>query len=164
MQRGKSGVTYPLREYLSNKHTSLFGRISAGMLSDKLGPYNILVAACYIAGILSLALWIPAASNVGNIMFSILFGFASGAYVALAAALVVRISKFKEIGYRTGLLFLVASVSGLTASPIAGAIVERQGGAYAGMQVFSGVTLLIGSSFVLAARFCMTGLVLRASF
>lgn len=149
---------------VANTYTSFFGRLSAGMLSDRIGSYNILVSACYLAGILSLALWIPATTNAGIIVFAILFGFASGAYVALAAALVVRISPYKEIGYRTGLLFLVASLSGLTASPIGGAIVQRQGGSYTGMQIFSGATLLLGSSFILAARFSQTGLVLRARF
>ncbi|KIN03225.1 hypothetical protein OIDMADRAFT_102909 [Oidiodendron maius Zn] len=160
------GMSNDLAQYLTAllNAASLFGRLSAGILSDKIGTYNILVSACYFAGILSLALWIPATSNAGIIVFAILFGFASGAYIALAAALVVRICPFKEIGYRTGLLFLVASVSGLAASPIGGAIVHCEGGSYIGMQIFSGVTLLLGSSFVLAARFSKTGLVLWTRF
>lgn len=139
------------------------GRLSAGYLSDRLGTYNVLTIACYLAGLLSLALWIPVVSNAGLVSFSILFGLTSGAYVALAAALVVRISPFKEIGYRIGLLYLIGSLSGLTASPIAGAIVQH-GDSYVGMQVFSGLTLLLGSTFVVGARVCKTGLVLQAKF
>jgi MFS transporter, MCT family, aspergillic acid transporter len=155
----------PIYQYsASNNHTSLVGRLSAGILSDKIGTYNVLVSACYFAGILSLALWIPATGNAGIIVFAILFGLASGAYIALAAALVVCICPFKEIGYRTGLLFLVASLSGLATSPIGGAIIHLEGGSYTGMQIFSGATLLLGSSFVLAARFSKTGLVLWTRF
>ncbi|RDW91653.1 hypothetical protein BP5796_02818 [Coleophoma crateriformis] len=160
------GMSDSLAQYLIAllNAASLFGRIIAGILSDRIGTYNILVTACYLAGVLSLALWIPATSNAGIIMFSILFGFASGAYVALAAALVVRISPSPEIGYRTGILFLVGSVSGITASPIAGAILQSRGGSYIGMQVFSGITLLVGTTFVFGTRLYKTGLVLRAIF
>jgi MFS family permease len=138
--------------------------MSAGIGSDKLGAYNILVSACMLASILILALWIPATGNAAIIVFSALFGFASGAYVSLAAAMVVKISPFPEIGYRTGLLFLFSSFGGLTTNPIAGAILSRDGGSYTGMKVFAGVFLLAGSFFILAARFYSTGLVLKAKF
>jgi MFS family permease len=138
--------------------------LSAGWASDLLGPYNVVAIACYIAGILSLALWVPTSTQAGLIAFSVLFGFFSGAYIALAASMVVRISPFREIGYRTGLLFLAASISGLTASPIGGAILAREGGSYVGMQVFSGLTLIVGSSFVLTARFTKTGMFFFAKF
>ena len=143
---------------------SLFGRLLAGVLSDRVGTYNVLMIACYLAGIFCLALWIPAANTAAVIAFTILFGMTSGAYIALSAALVVRISAIKEIGYRTGLLFFVGSFSGLTASPIAGAILQREGGSYTGMQIFSGATLLVGSTFILVVRIYKTGPVLRAKF
>jgi MFS transporter, MCT family, aspergillic acid transporter len=138
--------------------------MSAGIGSDKIGAYNILVSACILAGILVLALWIPATGNAAIIVFSTLFGFASGAYVSLAASLVVQISPFPEIGYRTGLLFLFSSFGGLTTNPIAGAILSRDHGSYTGMKVFAGVFILAGSLFILTARFYNTGLVLRAKF
>lgn len=143
---------------------SLFGRMSAGIFSDKIGHYNILVSACFLAGILVLALWIPATSNAAIIVFACTFGFASGAYVSLAAALVVKISPFPEIGYRTGLLFLCSSFSGLTTNPIAGAILQHDRGSYTGMKIFSGVFLLVGTVAVLAARLYHTGLVWKAKF
>lgn len=143
---------------------SLFGRLLAGVLSDRVGTYNVLMIACYLAGIFCLALWIPAANTAAVMAFTILFGMTSGAYIALAAALVVRISPIREIGYRTGLLFFIGAFSGLTASPIAGAILQREDGSYTGMQVFSGAMLLVGSSFILVVRIYKTGPVLRARF
>jgi MFS family permease len=135
----------------------------AGFLSDRLGPYNIFIAVCYMAGILVLGLWIPATGNAAIIVFSSLFGFASGAYVALAANLIVKISPLKEIGYRTGVLFLFASIGGLTTNPIAGAILQNSGdGSYQGMKIFSGVSLLVGTTLVLGARLYHTGLTLKA--
>lgn len=138
--------------------------MTAGACSDRIGCYNIFVTVCVIAGILVLGLWIPAASNAATIVFAILFGFASGAYVSLAPALIVQISPFPEIGYRTGLMFLFSSVGGLTTNPIAGAILADDNGSYTGMKIFSGVILLLGSAVVMAARLVHTGLKLKSKF
>lgn len=142
----------------------MFGRLSSGISSDRIGPYNVLVITCYLASIFTLGLWIPGTSNASIIMFSIIFGFTSGAYIALAPALVVQLSSSEEIGYRTGALFFVGSFSGLTASPIAGAIIQSQNGSYLGMKALAGVTLLLGTSFVFPTRFSKTGFVFRAKF
>ncbi|EAW10028.1 putative monocarboxylate permease [Aspergillus clavatus NRRL 1] len=160
------GMGYDLAQYLLAilNAGSLFGCVGAGVLADHLGAYNIFVSVCYLAGILILALWIPAAGNAAIIAFAVLFGFASGAYVALAAALVVKISPFQQIGYRIGLIFLFASVSGLTTNPIAGAILADNNGSYIGMKIFAGVLLLVGTTLVFAARLKLTGFRLIARF
>ncbi|KAJ5729095.1 monocarboxylate transporter [Penicillium malachiteum] len=162
----EAGMSTYLANYLVAmlNAASLFGRILAGISSDKLGHYNILVVACLLAGILVLALWVPATSNAAIIVFACTFGFASGAYVSLANALVVKISPFPEIGYRTGLLFLFSSIGGLTANPIAGAILQHENGSYTGMKIFAGIFLLAGSLWVMAARFVHTGFDLKAKF
>ncbi|KAJ5147251.1 monocarboxylate permease [Penicillium atrosanguineum] len=166
VQAMHAGMAYSLAQYLVPmlNAASLFGRITAGMLSDKVGPYNIFVTVCIFAGILVLGLWIPATGNAAIIVFACLFGFALGAYVSLAAALVVKISPFPEIGYRTGLLFLFSSIGGLTTNPIAGAILAHDNGSYTGMKVFAGVLLLVGSTSVMATRLYGTGLIFKAKF
>lgn len=166
VQATKVGMSSNLAQYLAPilNAASLFGRLLAGILSDRVGTYNVLMIACYLAAIFCLALWIPAANTAAVMAFTILFGMTSGAYIALSAALVVRISPIREIGYRTGLVFFIGAFSGLTASPIAGAILQNQGGSYTGMQIFSGATLLLGSTFILVVRIYKTGPVLRAKF
>jgi len=134
------------------------------VFADYLGPYNVFVLVCYLAGILELALWIPASSNAAIVVFAALFGFTSGAYVALAAALIVKVSPFQQIGYRIGLIFLCASVSGLTTNPIAGAILSHNDGSYLGMKIFAGVLLLGGTTSIFGARLHQTGLHLLAKF
>ena len=144
---------------------SLFGRMASGIFADRIGAYNIFVVVCTAAGILVLGLWIPATGNTAIIIFAALFGFASGAYVSLATNLVVKISPFKEIGYRTGILFLFSSIGGLTTNPIAGAILQHSvNGSYRGMKIFAGVFLLVGTLFILGTRLCQTGLKLTAKF
>ncbi|KAJ5887525.1 hypothetical protein N7495_007566 [Penicillium taxi] len=143
---------------------SFFGCLSSGIISDHIGTYNVFTIVCCLAGILVLALWIPTTSAAGIIVFCILFGYSSGAYVSLAAALVVKISPFPQIGYRIGLIFLFASIGGLTTNPIAGALLAHDNGSYSDMKIFSGVILLVGTSLVFCARLYNTGLKLIAKF
>ncbi|KAJ4859560.1 major facilitator superfamily domain-containing protein [Trichoderma breve] len=142
---------------------SLFGRVFSGYAGDKWGRYNVFVTVCYLAGIFVLGLWIPATSTAARIAFATLFGFFSGAYVALIAALVVQVSPPSEIGFRTGLVFLASSIGGLTTNPISGAILERPIG-WLGPKIFAGVFCIAGTTFVLAARIHKTGWKLRAVF
>ncbi|OJJ53835.1 hypothetical protein ASPSYDRAFT_1163183 [Aspergillus sydowii CBS 593.65] len=134
---------------------SLVGRLISGFAGDKIGRYNTFIIVCYLTGIMTLALWIPANSDQAIITFAVLFGFFSGAYVSLIAALIVQISPLREIGIRTGLVFLLASIGGLTTGPMAGRILEASG--WTGVKVFSGVLCLAGSSFVFVARVKMAG-------
>jgi MFS transporter, MCT family, aspergillic acid transporter len=143
---------------------SLFRRAFAGILADKVGRYNVFVVVCYTTSILILALWIPATNNAATIVFAGFFGFTSGAYVSLLPALVAQISPPREIGFRTGLLFLFCSLGGLTTSPIAGAILARENGDYLGMKIFAGVMVLIGTTGVLFAKLAQSGWKLMARF
>ncbi|BCS20328.1 MCT family MFS transporter [Aspergillus puulaauensis] len=135
---------------------SLFGRLFAGFLGDKLGRYNIFIIVCYLSGIFILALWLPDSSNEALIAFAALFGFFSGAYVSLLTPLIMQISPMPELGFRTGIALLATAVAGLTTNPINGAIVDG-GGGWAGLKVFSGVLSIVGTSFVLVARLKRTG-------
>lgn len=142
---------------------SLFGRLFSGFMGDKIGKYNIFVIVCYLSGIWVLALWIPDSSDAALIAFSVLFGFTSGAYVSLIAPLIMAISPMAEIGWRTGLVFLVASIGGLTTNPINGAILELSTG-WTGVKIFSGVFCIAGTTFVLGARIRRTGWKLWVNF
>ena len=142
---------------------SLFGRLFSGFVGDKVGRYNIFVVVCFLTGVWILALWIPCKTTGGIIAFAILFGFCSGAYVSLIAPLVAQISPIPEIGFRTGIIFFIAAISGLTTNPINGAILG-QSGSWVGVQVFSGVFCLAGTVSVLLARVNRTGWKLAVVF
>ncbi|KAL4964141.1 major facilitator superfamily domain-containing protein [Aspergillus stella-maris] len=101
---------------------SLLGRFLSGLTADKIGRYNTFILVCYITSILLLSLWIPASTSSAITSFTVLFGFFSNAYIFLIAALIVQISPMQEIGMRTALVFLLASVGGLTTGLMAGRI------------------------------------------
>jgi MFS family permease len=123
----------------------------------------VFITACFVSGILILAMWVPAHSDGVAISFSVLFGIFSGAYISLMAALVAQISPLDEVGYRNGLTFLFSSFGGLTTSPIAGAILQGPSG-WAGLKIFAGVFMIAGTSFVLAARIAKVGFRLAVVF
>lgn len=135
---------------------SLFGRLFSGFLGDKIGRFNIFIIVCYLSGIWILVLWLPDTSDPALITFAVLFGFFSGAYVALITPLIMQISPMAELGFRTGIVFFLGSIAGLTTNPISGAILDIEGG-WAGLKIFSGVLCLAGTTFVLVARIRKTG-------
>ncbi|KAB5583438.1 major facilitator superfamily transporter [Coniochaeta sp. 2T2.1] len=143
---------------------SLFGRLAAGAMADKIGKYNIFTTATCTAGIFTLALWIPAHSDGSIIAYAVIYGFFSGAYVSLIGALVAQISPLQEIGYRSGVVFLTCSIPGLVTNPIAGQILENTASGWTGLKAFSGVMLIGGSLILGVCRLHFTGLRLRKAF
>lgn len=142
---------------------SLFGRLGSGWLSDRYGKYNIYIVSGFMSGILVLALWIPVRTEPGTIVFALLFGLFSGAYISLMGALVPAISPLEEIGYRNGIMFLCSAIGGLITSPIAGLILETSAG-WQGLKLFAGVFLIAGTIGVVMARVSKTGVKLRVVF
>ncbi|KAJ5950246.1 uncharacterized protein N7479_008659 [Penicillium vulpinum] len=156
----EDGINCELAGYLLTmlNAASLPGRILPGYLGDKLGRFNIIISMCALSAIVILALWLPdTLLSPGNsaiyIVFSLLYGFESGAFVGMVPALLGQISPdVTKIGVRQGVLFTCISIASLTGSPIAGATLNRQNGTYWELQVFSGVMMVASVFFFTAAR------------
>lgn len=100
-----------------------------------------------------LGLWLPSRSDGASIAFAAIFGIGSGACIGLAPVLIMTISPMEEVGFRMGTLFAVAGIGALTSPPIAGAIVQRTpGGDYVFACVFSGISFLVSTVFMVALR------------
>ncbi|KAH8649808.1 major facilitator superfamily domain-containing protein [Xylariales sp. PMI_506] len=152
------GVNEDLAQYLIAllNAGSLFGRLSAGIAADKIGNYNTFGSACYVTSILGLAMWIPSSTQSTVIAYAVLFGFFSGAYVSLIGAVVAQISPPREIGFRTGLVFLVSAVPALTTGPIAGAILANTG-SWTNVKVFSSIFIFAGTTMLLLTKVAHVG-------
>lgn len=111
-----------------------------------------MVITTFVSGILVLALWLPTTSNLSAIFFASFYGFTTGGFVSLAPACLAQISDIREIGIRNGAMFSVISLAALTGVPIGGALVSRYDGGFLGLQIFCGVTLLVGSGFYVVSR------------
>lgn len=137
--------------------SSIFGRILPGIIADRVGRFNVMIATCAFSAIIVLGLWLPSASNTPIIIFCVLYGFSSGAFVSLAPSLIAQISPIREIGVRSGTFFLCVAFAGLTGSPIGGALVGDDGGDFTYLQVFCGVAMVVGTGFFAASRWVQCG-------
>lgn len=106
----------------------------------------------FFAAILVFALALPASSNVAYIVFAILYGFASGAYVALIPVQIAQIAPMEKIGVYTGVCFTTMAFAGLAGNPAAGAIAELS---MDKANIFAGCLLLAGAMLFLAAKVCV---------
>jgi MFS family permease len=130
---------------------SLFGRLLSGVFGDIFGMYNVFILVCYIASALILALWLPAGNDAARIAFAVLYGFFSGAYVSQLPALVAIISPVRDMGVRTGLIFLCSAIPALTSNPIAGAILGDNNN-WHGAKAFAGVMCAAGTCVIVGTR------------
>ncbi|OQE38577.1 hypothetical protein PENCOP_c008G05037 [Penicillium coprophilum] len=166
LEAQEDGINPDLAGYLLTilNAASLPGRILPGYLGDKLGRFNVMISMCALSAIVILALWLPGTllapgSAAIYVVFSMLYGFASGAFVGMVPALLGQISPdVTKIGVRQGVLFTCISIASLTGSPIAGAILSRQNGTYWGLQVFGGAMMVASVFFFIAARAVLAGL------
>ncbi|KAH7153474.1 major facilitator superfamily domain-containing protein, partial [Dactylonectria macrodidyma] len=159
LQAQRQGVSPKLVDYLLPimNGASIFGRIIPTLIADKAGRLNMTILMSFLTSVFCLALWIPGKSDVAIILFSIIFGFSTGGFVALAPALVAQISRIEEVGIRTGSAFAISSFGSLTGSPLAGAIVAASGGSFLGLQLFSGFTCLGATIALVVARYLHVG-------
>ncbi len=137
-------------------NASLFGRLVAGYGADIVGRWNMFIIACTISGISEFAVWILAKHSSVAIGFAIMFGFASGAFISLSAALPIAVSPLPEIGYRMGVVFLAISIPALTMAPIGGAILQNSADSWLDVKIFGGVMCLAGSAMILVSRLLYT--------
>lgn len=170
LQAQTEGISPSIASYLLSilNAGSMPGRVLPGYLGDKLGRFNVMISMCVLSFLSILVLWLPGSllaprSAPVYIIFSILYGFASGAFVGMVPALLVQISPdLSKIGTRQGVLFTCLAVASLVGSPIAGAILDSQRGAFWGLQVFAGVMMVASTIFYIVTRIVLVGPALRA--
>lgn len=136
---------------------SIAGRIIPGLIADRVGALNVLSCYTLCASILGFC-WIAIEHTAGGlIVWALLYGAFSGAFVSLQPTTVASITKdLSTVGGRMGMNTFCASFGILIGTPIAGLLVGS--GSWVGMQVFSGATLLGAAVLVMATRVSVTGL------
>ncbi|MDI1492935.1 MAG: hypothetical protein OHK93_004718 [Ramalina farinacea] len=136
---------------------SFFGRLIPGHLADRYGPMNILALASLTTTIVAYS-WIAVVNKGGMIVFSVLYGFFSGALVSLPPTVVASLCpNMGVIGTRIGMFLFPTSIGLLIGNPIAGAILKS---GWVDIQAFCGTIAAMTTILVTAARFAKTGLVI----
>lgn len=143
---------------------SIFGRIIPNFWADRIGTLNMISICASAAAILGLSLL--AIHNVpGVIVFCVLYGFFTGAFMSLPGPTTASLSKdhMGSLGSRMSVAFIAAGLGSLLGSPIAGAILATNGGSnWTGLQVWSGICLVLSAMSVLSARMLKVGVTFGA--
>jgi len=119
------------------------GRIIPNMLADYFGPYNVAIPCVISCGLLIFAM-LGIKTVAGMVVLAILYGFMSGAILALTAPAFAVLSKGpEEVGIRFGIAFSLTAVGPLMGNPIDGALLGKTF-PWIKPITFSGVSILIG--------------------
>lgn len=134
---------------------SIVGRLLPAFVADFMGPLNVLSVCTVCAGLLGFC-WIAVHHTLGGlIIWALLYGAFSGAFVSLQPSTVVSITDdLSTVGGRLGVNTFCAALGILVGNPIAGAIVDSS---WIGLQSFCGGTLLLSSVLVLITRWSIVG-------
>ncbi|KAF7585088.1 hypothetical protein BBP40_000473, partial [Aspergillus hancockii] len=103
---------------------SLFGRLTSGVVANRIGRFNILSTASATCGVLNLC-WIPIRGEAAMIVFSVLLGFFSRIVIGVfLATLAMTVPRVNEIGSYMGMALEGVSFAGLRGTPITGAMIS----------------------------------------
>ena len=151
---------------------SSLGRWAPGYLADKFGRYNLMIITLSMCMISAITLWIPAAvlSNASDpqtsnnnaivgliIVFSAIMGFASGSNISLTPVCVGMLCDTEEYGRYYATCYTIVSFGTLTGTPIAGAIIGANGGAYWGIGIWTGINYILALGCFVAVRVLKVG-------
>ncbi|KAF5017887.1 hypothetical protein F66182_10155 [Fusarium sp. NRRL 66182] len=123
---------------------SIFGRVIPGILGDKFGRINTLIAASLATGIVIFC-WPLAETNASIIVLAIFFGFCSGAIISGGSvAITLCTDDPKNVGTYMGVAMALASFAALVGPPVSGAMMDEYGR-------FGEVTYFAGSMSLFSA-------------
>ncbi|KAI9247981.1 major facilitator superfamily domain-containing protein [Phascolomyces articulosus] len=100
-------------------------RICTGYMGDKLGRFNSLFICTLLAGVCCLAIWINATNEATIWVFSVLYGFFGGGYVALFPTVQPQVVGLENIAPAVGLLYFTNLFGYMFGTPIASAIINK---------------------------------------
>ncbi len=131
--------------------SSIPGRIVPGILGDKFGAINSLMAA----GIGTAAIifcWTAATTTAGIIGYSVAFGFTSGAIISAGSVVFTHCAPSpKDIGTYMGMGISIAAFAVLIGPPINGALLNHYGG-FLEVSIFSGAMCITGAVLAILAK------------
>jgi MFS family permease len=147
-----NGMSTELASYLVSIYNaaSLFGRVIPGVLADRLGRFNVYIAAALSSAILGFC-WQAVTTNPGVIVFAAVYGFCSGAIVSMTSVCLTLVPKDpKDIGTYLGMGLAASAIAALIGPPISGAILSRYG--FDRVADFSGSVSVAGAIILVLAK------------
>ncbi|TFY81410.1 hypothetical protein EWM64_g2605 [Hericium alpestre] len=146
---GASGPTQGLTDNYSfylvviANAASGFGRLTSGVIADRIGPINIMTPMMAFTGIFTY-IWPFVHGTAAVTIIAIFYGYASGAYIGLCPAPMINFGEPGDSGRRIGMYFTTMAFGAVAGPPISGAINNATGsdkpvGIYAGSAIMVSV-------------------------
>lgn len=152
---------------------SFFGRWAPGLIADKVGRFNTMIATVALCVLSVLVFWLPSNSipttTTGTstdssqitpliVVFALLFGFASGSNISLTPGCVGQLCDTQVFGRWYAGLYTIVSFGCLTGLPIAGALLKADDdGNYMGLILFTLLSYVAGLICFVWARVLVVG-------
>lgn len=164
--------SYALRHGLSEGTLALYlvailnaasipGRIVPTYFAGKVGPINTMLITAVCCTVVTLC-WIAVQTPAGNVVFAVMYGFASGGIIAMPAVVLAALTKdMSRLGTRMGMASVINGFGSLCGTPIGGAILTHTGN-YLGVQLFCGMAILATAVLMVALRVSWAGTTLSA--
>ena len=90
---------------------SVFGRWLPGYVADHLGRFNTMIVTLALCMISAFALWLPASGSVAmTVIFSVVFGFASGSNISLTPVCVGQLCETENYGTYYATCYTIVSI------------------------------------------------------
>lgn len=126
---------------------SIPGRILPSLIADKFLHPLVVLATCTAGATILAFCWIAITDSFpGLLIWCLLYGFCSGAFVSLQGAAVASMTKdLRTIGTRFGINMFCGALGILIGSPVGGAIFPTS---WPGAQVFCAVMLLASTASI----------------
>jgi hypothetical protein len=91
---------------------SIPGRVTLAALADKLGFFNMMTIISFFSALVMITLWIPFdyhSTHAGLIVFSVVYGYASGGFISLLMPCAAKSGSLETLGQRFGTFQLIMS-------------------------------------------------------
>jgi hypothetical protein len=133
------------------------GRVLPAILAPFCGPLNLIVPLSFISALV-LFCWATVKDYQGIILFDIFYGiFQAAAQGMLPPSLGSLTTDLSKMGVRLGMVFSILGFALLIGNPFAGYLISLNKGGYLYAQMFAAGTLMLGTLFLGAARYMVTG-------
>lgn len=153
----RASYTTSINLLMTTNGAGVLGRIIPSLIAVRLGVLNTVIPFIFCASLLVYS-WQAIYSTPGLYIFAVFYGIVAGALQSLLPTLAASLTDdLTRSGTRLGMIMTIVSFATLTGPPIAGALIQEQGGQYQGAEIFAATTILAGGLFAVMARVAKAG-------
>ncbi|TXT03808.1 hypothetical protein VHUM_04372 [Vanrija humicola] len=137
---------------------SFLSRPVVGILADTFGVWTVFGTISFATSACMFAFWVVSPMPTAAVIVGFFaYGFGSGGWITLVAAVVANISPAHEIGLRVGLIWSICGPMVLIGPVVCGVLIQADHGKFGYAGIFCGVTFFIGSVIEVAPRLLQCG-------